>query len=406
MRARKPARSMLLAAALACGVACSSPVDQPGSTVPGKCQAETPIIAAQKTDILFVIDNSNSMREEQDAIARELPAFVEELRQGGGLTQDFRVGVITTSVYRRTFVNNREEYREYPEESGKLRPVPTASGGVSSERFIESTDPELVEKFKRLVQQGVSGSGQESPFEAVRLAVASLVATTPLAQGGNGGFLRDGARLLVVVVTDEEDCSSTQRPPPVTLTEDTSRDLCSEQAASLTSVEEYFNAFQSLRDGQGASREVIWATIGPVGLTDKRAELVKDVTSQGTFVRNADCPTSYGPGYRHRAMSERFDSELRNLDSVCKTNYRDTLVAIAELAAVSQSIEVMNLPDPQLARVEITRANGSVQVCSVAGGSLRYDPSGEGRPARLFFQGDCTRRADDTSVEVKLFCVD
>jgi hypothetical protein len=180
--------------------------------------------------------------------------------------------------------------------------------------------------------------------------------------------------------------------------------LCSEQAASLTSVDEYFNTFQSLRDGQGALREVIWATIGPVALSDKRAELVKDVTSQGTFVRNADCPTSYGPGYRHRAMSERFDSELRNLDSVCKTNYRDTLVAIAELAAVSQSIEVMNLPDPRLARVEITRADGSVQVCSAAGGSLRYDPSGEGRPARLFFQGDCTRRADDKAVEVKLFC--
>ena len=79
--------------------------------------------------------------------------------------------------------------------------------------------------------QGTSGSGQETPFEAVRLAVASSLATTPMEQGGNGGFLRDGARLLVVVVTDEEDCSSTQRPPPVYLTEDTSRDLCSEQAA-------------------------------------------------------------------------------------------------------------------------------------------------------------------------------
>jgi len=406
MRARRLARPPMMAAALAWAAACSSPVDQPGSTVPGKCQADAPIIATQKTDVLFVIDNSGSMAEEQAAIATELPAFVSELRQGGGVAQDFRVGVITTSVYRRSFFNNREDYREYPEEAGHLRPVPTASGGASTERFIEGADLELLPKFERLVKQGTSGSGQETPFEAVRLAVASPLATTPLEQGGNGGFLRDGARLLVVVVTDEEDCSSTQRPPPVTLTEDTSRDLCSEQAASLTSVDEYFNVFQGLRDSKGAAREVIWATVGPVALSDKRAGIVKDVTPSGTFVRNVECPTSYGPGFRHRAMSERFDSQLRNLDSICKSSYRDTLVAIAELAAVPQSIEVMNLPDPRLARVDLTRADGTVQMCSVAAGSLRYDASGEDRPARLFFLGDCLRRADDKAIEVKLFCAE
>jgi hypothetical protein len=404
MRACMPARFVVVSAMLGVVVACNSPVDQPGSTVPGRCQAEAPAIAAQRTDILFVIDNSGSMAEEQEAIATELPAFLEELRQGGGVAQDFRVGVITTSVYRRTFINNREEYREYPQEGGRLRPVPTASGEPSAERFIEASDPEVLAKFRRLVVQGTSGSGQETPFEAVRLAVASPLASTPLEQGGNGGFLRDGARLLVVVVTDEEDCSSTQRPPPVMLTEDTSRDLCSEQAHLLTSVDAYFEMFQGLKDSKGAAREVVWATIGPVALSDKRAGLVQDVTPQGTFVRNVECPTSYGPGFRHRAMSEKFDSRLENLDSICKANYRDTLVAIATLAVTSQSIEVMNLPDPRLAQVTITRGDGTVQRCSVAGGDLRYDPSGEDRPARLFFLGDCLRRADDRAIEVKMFC--
>lgn len=406
MRARRLARPPLMAAALAWAVACSSPVDQAGSTVPGKCQADAPSIATQKTDVLFVIDNSGSMSEEQLAIATELPAFVSELRQGGGVAQDFRVGVITTSVYRRSFIDNRDLYREYPEEAGHLRPVPTAAEEPSAERYIEGSDPDLLPKFGRLVKQGTLGSGQETPFEAVRLAVASSLATTPLAQGGNGGFLRDGARLLVVVVTDEEDCSSTLRPPPVALTDDTSKDLCSEQAALLTSVDDYFKVFQGLKDGKGAAREVLWATIGPVALSDKRAGTVQESTPAGIVVRNVECPTSYGPGFRHRAMSERFDSQLRNLDSICKPSYRDTLVAIAELAAVSQSIEVMNLPDPRLARVDVTRADGSVQTCSVAAGNLRYDPSGEDRPARIFFLGDCTRRPDDQAVEVKLFCAE
>jgi len=404
VRAPIPARFVLLAAMLSAMTACDSPVDRPGSTLPGQCQAETPVILPKRTDILFVIDNSGSMAEEQEAIATELPAFVEQLRQGGGVSQEFRVGVITTSVYRRTFINNVEDYREYPNESGLLRPVPTATGGTSAERFIEGTDPEVVAKFSRLVQQGTAGSGQESPFEAVRLAVASPSATRPLDQGGNGGFLRDGARLLVVVVTDEEDCSSTQRPPPVRLTADTSRDLCSEQAAELTSVDEYFDTFQGLKDSQGVSREVIWATIGPVALSDKRAGLIQETTSAGTVVRNVECPTSFGPGFRHRAMAERFDSRLENLDSICKPSYRDTLVAIAELASLAQSIDVMNLPDPRLARVEVTRADGTVQTCSVAGGDLRYDPAvGEGS-ARLVFLGSCSRRADDRSIEVKLLC--
>lgn len=397
---------MLLAAALGGAVACHSPVDEPGSTVPGTCQSKAPVITAQKTDILFVIDNSGSMAEEQAGIATELPAFLSELRQGGGVAQDFRVGVITTSVYQRAVVNNRESYREYPEESGHLRPVPTASGEPSSERFIEGSDPEVVDKFSRLVVQKTSGSGQETPFEAVRLAVASSLATTPIDQGGNGGFLRDGSRLLVVVVSDEEDCSSTQRPPPVYLTDDTSRDLCSEQAASLTSVDEYFDIFQSLKDSKGAAREVLWATIGPVSLTDKSAGLVKDVTPQGTFVRNVGCPTSYGPGYRQRAMAEHFNSRLENLDSICKSSYRDTLVSIAALAAISQSIEVMNLPDPRLAQVRVTRADDSVQTCTVAGGQLRYDPSGEERPARLIFLSDCLRRQDDKGIEVRVICAE
>jgi hypothetical protein len=384
--------------------ACKSPVDDPGSTLPGQCESESPVVAPQRTDILFVIDNSSSMEEEQEGIAQQLPAFVEALKTGSGVVQDFRVGVITTSVYRRVLFQGQEQLREYPNESGRLRPVPDTGGQPTDERFIEGSDPFLVEKFRRLVEQGTQGSGQETPFEAVRLAVSEPLATKPVSEGGNSGFLRDGARLLVVVVSDEEDCSSTQRPPPVTLTDDTSVDICSEQADRLTSVDEYFAIFQGLHDSTGASREVLWATIGPVALSDKRAGPVQDVTGNGTFVRNVDCPTSNGPGIRQRAMAEKFDQDLNNLDSICKPGYQDTLLEIAALATVAQSIEVVNLPDPRLAQVELTRAGGEVERCSVAAGDLRYEPSGEGRSARLYFLGPCLRRADDEKVEVKVLC--
>ncbi|HZI15236.1 MAG TPA: vWA domain-containing protein [Myxococcus sp.] len=401
---RRTCAYLLLLPALWGAAACKSPVDEPGSTLPGQCEAEGVTVAPQRTDILFVIDNSGSMREEQEGIATELPAFLEALREGSGVTQDFRVGVITTSVYRRVLFQGTESYREYTNESGRLQAVPDTGGQPTAERFIESSDPLLLEKFRRLVVRGTEGSGQESPFEAVRLAVTEPLAATPLSEGGNGGFLRDGARLLVVVVSDEEDCSSTARPPPVLVTDDTSVDNCAEQSQLLTSVEEYFALFQGLHDSTGASREVLWATIGPVALSDKRAGLIRETTADGTFVRNVDCPTSYGPGVRQRAMAEKFDEDLNNLDSICRASYRDTLLGIAALATVSQSIDVVNLPDPRLARVQVTRAGGTVETCTVGGGDLRYEPSGENRSARLYFLGSCLRRADDEKVEVKVIC--
>ncbi|RKH05358.1 VWA domain-containing protein [Corallococcus carmarthensis] len=403
MKLHTCAHLMSLSALLALG--CHSPVDDEGSTVPEACQATPPVVAPQKTDILFVIDNSGSMREEQLGIATELPAFLTALKAGSGVIQDFRVGVITTSVYQRQrFPDGGEVLRSFPDQEGKLQPVRDESNQPTAERFIESSDPQLLPKFQRLVDQGTSGSGQEAPFEAVRLAVASPLATQPLAEGGNGGFLRDDARLLVVVVSDEEDCSSEQRPPPVALGQDTSVDSCTAQGDQLTPVSEYYQAFQSLRDGRGASREVLWATIGPVALTDKRAELTTETVGSTTYVRNVDCPTSYGPGYRQSAMAQAFDVTKANLDSICKPSYQQTLLDIAELATVAQSVAVVNLPDPRLAVVNVTRSDGSVQTCTAANGDFRYEPPSGDRPARIFFLGTCLRRVGDTKVEVKVLC--
>ncbi|WP_420715279.1 VWA domain-containing protein [Corallococcus sp. BB11-1] len=397
------AHLLTLSALLAVG--CHSPVDDAGSTVPETCEATPPVVAPQKTDILFVIDNSSSMQEEQQGIATELPAFVSALKAGSGVAQEFRVGVITTSVYQRlTITNGPDSIRSFPDQEGRLQPVKDEAGQPTLERFIESTDPLLLDKFQRLVAQGTTGSGQETPFEAVRLAVASPLAQQPLEEGGNAGFLRDGARLLVVVVSDEEDCSSMQRPPPVSLVQDTSVDACNRDADKLTPVEDYYKAFQGLYDGRGASREVLWATIGPVALSDKRAEQVTDTSGGKPAVRNADCPTSYGAGFRQSALAQAFDSTRANLDSICRSDYQQTLLGIAELATVAQSVDVVNLPDPRLAVVEVTRANGSVQTCTVANGDIRYEPSGEDRSARLFFLGPCLRRVGDTKVEVKVLC--
>src|SRR5579859_6120473 len=79
------------------GCLCQSPVD-PNGHVPGKC-SNAGRIEVQKTDILFVVDDSESMADKQAEVARELPIFVQELSRQTGVQQDFQWGVVTTSVY-------------------------------------------------------------------------------------------------------------------------------------------------------------------------------------------------------------------------------------------------------------------------------------------------------------------
>lgn len=404
------AMAALSVLAVGCGF-CQSPADDPESKVPGKCSALEPAIDPQKLDILFVIDNSNSMREEQEGVARELTAFVDEVKKGGGVDQDFRVGVVTTSVYlHRPGPTGGFIVQDYPLQAGKLQAVPDmgADGGVQlgtgTERVLVGTDPQLVDKFSRLVKVGTFGSGQETPLEAARLALLDpKVAGVPLENGGNGGFLRDRARLLVVVVTDEDDCSEINRPPVVYVSTDVSIDYCTQQGNSLTPVSEYHRLFtQDLLDATGAHRELVFAVIGPVAQSNKAAQGVFD----GQW-RNIDCPTSFEPGHRIRKVAEMFDPTLANLDSICKSSYRDTLVAIAGLANISQTLEVRNVPDPRLLQITIIRRDGRADLCTMSSsppGLIGFDPPNGDQPSRVHFGNHCLRRADDKEVQIKMLC--
>lgn len=388
---------------------CTAPGVGDGGNLPSSCAAESPLIEAQKLDVLFVIDNSSSMKEEQEGVARELTAFIDELKKGGGVAQDFNIGVITTSVYQHTNSGGIDFNRLYPGQSGLLQPVPDLDpdGGVilgtGTERVLNGKDPELVSKFARLVQQGTRGSGQETPFEAIRLAVVELD-KTELKNGGNGGFLRDGARLLIVTITDEDDCSEkaiyvngTRQNSIVTVGENPLVDYCGEKATSLTTVADYYDIFSKLKDGNGNSREVIWTAIAPVGRGATKPAMS---VIEGGQVRNIDCPTSNEPGFRHRMMAEKFDPALVNLDSICKTNYRETLLAIAGLANITQTVEVRNVPNPNMLQVIITRKDLTTQKCTLSnGGIARYENN------KAFFSPTCKRRADDFKVETKLLCV-
>src|SRR5215471_2145654 len=245
---RRAARLWLLTAGLLGtlgGCTCEAPPDRAGSTVPEKCAYDAPLFEPVQTDILFVVDDSNSMSEEQAGVVRELPTFVQVLQTGAGVQQNLRVGLVNTSVYSAYF-NGQLYLTQYPE-GGWLRQFPAADGGAGGgERWLTDPDPDIVPRLSAAIAAlGINGSFQETPFEAARIALTGTGFWTTLPDGGNpnAGFLRPGGRLLVVAVSDEDDCSEKSHDPPtVFFTNAEGQNFCTLHDNQLTPVGDYVTA--------------------------------------------------------------------------------------------------------------------------------------------------------------------
>ncbi len=133
-----------------------------------------------QVDILWVIDDSNSMRAEQETLVAGFASFALELENTGA---DFHIGVITT-----TFLYDDPE-------RGKLLGEPPV---------ISKEHPNYIQLFAERAVVGVDGDGKEKGLEAAAWALSPIMTT---GNGHNVGFLRPEAHLLVVFVSDEDDCS-------------------------------------------------------------------------------------------------------------------------------------------------------------------------------------------------------
>lgn len=181
-----------------CSPSCKSDADCGGCGAANTCyqnkckqltyQTDTEALTSnkQKVDILFVVDNSGSMREEQEKLARNFQSFIEELIKSD--ISDFQIGVITTDM-------------DDPAQSGKLQSG-AGSPKIINRNQLSSTD--VIKAFAENVKVGITGTSYEKPLDAIRAALSPQHLADPKS---NKGFLRDGAMLAIVLLTDEDDCS-------------------------------------------------------------------------------------------------------------------------------------------------------------------------------------------------------
>ena len=146
----------------------------PGQQVDVFRQATVPNV-----DVLWVVDNSDSMVEDQQALADSFQDFYKFLSN----TASFHIGVISTDVYN-------------PEHRGRL---------LGDVPIITEETPDAEEVFRQNVNVGIGGTGNEQGFKAAHLAL-----TEPLISTYNAGFLQENAHLFIIFVSDEEDQSPSE----------------------------------------------------------------------------------------------------------------------------------------------------------------------------------------------------
>jgi hypothetical protein len=306
---------------------------------------QLPLAAAEQVeqgavDILFVIDSSGSMCEEQaslassfydpdcpiddlmdvpDALLQPNPGVLEALTPVCGFSQilaaydrDFRVGVVTTDVS-----DCDNDYDQAASNVCDFATVGAATWGRRPQRgclvappgatkkFVERSDVDVVPRFIDTLQSvGTFGTAYERGMDAAQAFLDPSIAKAPGCADDAASFLRDDARLLVVFVTDEDDCS---HDADAFGYDPTGQDDCSVQASNagtydatdcytrrelLAPVDRYADFLRGLK-GPGRAGDVQVAVIAG-GVYVEQDKIVAAGCRAGALGIDALCTTTDG----------------------------------------------------------------------------------------------------------------
>ena len=315
--------------------------------------SSTTLPSGVKLDVLFVVDNSNSMDQEQKALASAFPSFMDRLMTYKVML-DLRVGVISTDMGAGAY--NLPSCETADGDRGKLQHKARTAG------CTPPSDPWLAVKgtqtnvpggmandaFSCIVQLGTGGCGFEQPLKAIRWALDPQKSKT-------AGFPRDDSVLAIVVVSDEDDCSASR-----TQLFDPSQQGLSDPLGPLTS----FRCFEfGVKCDCGAGGGCDRTTTGPRKNCVPQAGYLEDVKlfvtqlkqhhSKGKIFFSViagptdkvevslsgsnpalqpSCQTSMGfavPAIRLKAVADTFHPRS-SFDSICQVNLKSPMANLAQ----------------------------------------------------------------------------
>lgn len=387
---RVAALSAALSAGLL-GVGCLNPELKPLTpcTVSANV-AEVKQNAIDKVDLLFMIDNSNSMSQEQAALGMQLKRLVTILTTGDRdedgdqdftPAKDLHVGVISSDMGVGGF--NLETCNTHPlGDDGLLRTrgnttidgcMPSYPSGILGYRVNGGEDEEsFAKRFECIARLGTGGCGFEQQLEAVLKAVHP--AEVPIVPGfingtrghggpvggtgANAGFVRDDSVLAIVIVTDEEDCSLAD-PSLANVHEPRFQGVninmrCSRFHETQHPVSRYVDGLKALR----ADNPELLVVAGIIGVP---VDLVADAQNVDPAAILADprmvetqgpdgsglvpsCTTASGVAYPPRRIVQAIQEFGDNgvIQSICQSDFRPAIDAL--IGKISDVLGAVCLP--------------------------------------------------------------
>lgn len=167
-----------------------------------------PVKLNRNIDILFVVDDSGSMIEEQTSLRNNFPAFINVLNTIEGGLPDVHLGVISTNAGTGGVNIGGCSTATAPNgDDGNLQTNSCAGLQAAYIEDLKNADGtrarnysgDLTSLFSCMANLGTAGCGFEAHLNSVKLS---------LSPGKNPGFLRPNAYLAVIFITDEDDCST------------------------------------------------------------------------------------------------------------------------------------------------------------------------------------------------------
>lgn len=140
-----------------------------------------------QVDILFVIDNSDSMDTEQTQMAQRFSSLMDRIK-----TLDWNISIVTTTPMHQTYGDGR--FVKFP--NGEYILTSKLATNLAHEYFGKT------------IQRTENGSNTEEGIRATARAIQRHVNPKDAIDQQHKKFFRDGASLSVVVVSDEDESSS------------------------------------------------------------------------------------------------------------------------------------------------------------------------------------------------------
>ena len=163
-------------------------------------------------DLLFMIDNSQSMSAMQKKLLAQLPLFMNSL-QNLQVTPNLHVAVVSSDMGAKSDssigcspLGNQGEFFSQPEGSCLATTLTAGDTFISDVDGVSNfTDP-IASVFQCIGFLGAAGCGFEHQLASIdRALVADGLGPVP---STNVGFLRPDAYLGIVMLTNEDDCSA------------------------------------------------------------------------------------------------------------------------------------------------------------------------------------------------------